>query len=317
MSTTVSSLGGLRVGAADVRTADDDAQLAISLLRAYELPSTRKREYLARAATIVTFLQTGWDEARGGMRWHVSKPEARNACTTNLSAIAALKLVEAGGGGLDTASLLAYARKCVDWTVGELSLDSGLIKDGAGGGPTWTYNTGTVLYAICLLHAHGDDRSQQALRLAEAACDRQKSLFDQTTPKARLDVRYWWDSTFFVHLLMEGLVGFVEVFGAQFPRTAAKAREEVTRHTRYMMKYLKGRDGLYVRNLRLYVVSMDHLKMFHEMTGDVNRQAALDESERWRDASSLELPAAQRGVAKTLLGNGGMARCLLIAARIS
>lgn len=251
------------------------------------------------------------------MRWHVAKPDARNACTTNLSAIAAIKLVKAGGGGLNTETLLAYARKCVDWTVNTLSLESGLIKDGAGGGPTWTYNTGTVLYAICQLRAFGDDRSQQALVLAEAACDRQKSLFDQTTPKARLEVRYWWDSTFFVHLLMEGLVEFVEVFGSQFPETAAKAREEVKRHTRYMVQYLKGKDGLYVRNLRLYVISMEHVKMFHTMTGDTNRQAALDESERWKDAESLKLPVAQRGVAKTLLGNGGMARCLLIAGRIS
>jgi len=251
------------------------------------------------------------------MRWHVAKPEVRNACTTNLCAIAALKLTKAGGGGLDTATLLAYARKCVDWTINTLSLDSGLIKDGVDGGPTWTYNTGTVLYAICLLRGFGDDRSQQALRLAEAACDRQKSLFDLTTPKAKLEVRYWWDSTFFVHLLMEGLVGFMEVFGAQFPAAAAKARKEVSRHTRYMIRYLRGKDGLYVRNLRLYVISMEHLQMYHEMTGDADRQAALDESERWRDAESLERPVAQRGIVKTLLGNGGMARCLLIAGRIS
>jgi hypothetical protein len=305
---------------------DDDAQLAIALLRAYELPSTRNSVYLARAYEVVTFLFTGWDHQRGGMRWHISKPDARNACTTNLSAIAALKLAEAlevEGGHLagvpetfTTPELVNFARGCSDWVVTQLSAESGLIKDGVGGGPTWTYNTGAALYTICLLQRFRGEEllAQRAVRLAESAVDRGKSLFDQSNPS--VEHRYWWDSTFFVQLLIEGLVGFVETFGAVYPETARRAKEEVKRHCGYFMRYLKGRDGLYVRNLRLYVISMNHLRMYHELTGDEGRGPALDESERWSDEASKKLPVGQRGICKTLLGCGGVARSLLIAAKI-
>jgi hypothetical protein len=291
-------------------------------LRAYELPSISNRVYLIRAHEIVTFLLTGWDHQRGGMRWHISKPEARNACTTNLSAIAALKLAAAlsntteGPSTLAVPELVAFARNCSDWVVHELSAESGLIKDGAGGGPTWTYNTGAALYVLCLLQQfRGEEElARRAVRLAEAATDRGKSLFDQSNPSVQH--RYWWDSTFFVQLLMEGLVGFVEVFGAFYPETAENAKVEVARHAEYLMRYLKGRDGLYVRNLRLYAVSMEHLRIYKELTGDGGRAPALDESERWSDEESKRLPVEQRGVCKTLLGCGGAARSLLIAGKI-
>ncbi|KAA8910675.1 glycosyl hydrolase family 76-domain-containing protein [Sphaerosporella brunnea] len=307
---------------------DDDAQVAIALLKAYELPTLRDRVYLIRAYEIVTFLFTGWDHKRGGMRWHVDKPEARNACTTNLSAVAALKLAAAlQHTGQDprsfgipqspgVADLLQFARNCSDWVVNELSEESGLIKDGAGGGPTWTYNTGTALYTVCLLQQFRaeEELAQRAYRLAEAAVDRGKSLFDQSNPS--VEHRYWWDSTFFVQLLVEGLVEFVQVFGEFYPETAGQARLELRRHCEYLMKYMKGRDGLYVRNLRLYVVSMDHLRMYQELTGDTGRGPALDASERWSDEASMKLPVEQRGICKTLLGCGGAARSLLIAGRI-
>ena len=34
----------------------------------------------------------------------------------------------------------------------------------------------------------------------------------------------------------------------------------------------------------------------------------LDESERWKDANSMKSPVDQRGIAKSLPGNGGAAR---------
>jgi len=251
------------------------------------------------------------------MRWHISKPEVRNACTANLSAIAALKLAAAGGGSIGVPSLVSFAKRCSDWVLTKLSEPSGLIKDGVGGGPTWTYNTGTALYTLCLLQKFmpAPELGEKARRLADAACDRNKSLFDLSNPS--VENRYWWDTMFFMQLLVEGLVGFVEVFGAFYPDVAVAARREIGRHMEYIMAYMKGReDGLYVRSLRLYVISMAHLKIYQELTGDKERKAELDENERWRDEASLKLPVEKREICKTLLGNGGAARSLLIAGRI-
>ncbi|KAF8246299.1 hypothetical protein K440DRAFT_553802, partial [Wilcoxina mikolae CBS 423.85] len=301
----------------DVYYEDDDAQVAIALLHAYELPSARNRQYLARADAIVSFLLTGWDQERGGMRWHVSKPDIRNACTTNLSAVAALKLAAAGGGSIGVPALVTFAKRCSDWVIAELSEESGLIKDDVGGGPTWTYNTGAAIYTLCLLQKFipAPELGEKACRLTDAACDRNKSLFDGSNPN--VENRYWWDSMFFMQLLVEGLVGFVETFGDFYPDVADAARREVCRHMEYIMSYMKDReDGLYVRSLRLYVISMEHLKIYHELTGDIRRRAELDEDERWKDEASLKLPVEKREICKTLLGNGGAARSLLIAGRI-
>ena len=76
----------------------------------------------------------------------------------------------------------------------------------------------------------------------------------------------------------------------------------------YIMAHLKGRrDGLSVRSLRLYVISVRHLQIYKELTDDNGREV---ESERWKDANSMELPVDQRGIAKSLLENGGAARCV-------
>jgi hypothetical protein len=251
------------------------------------------------------------------MRWHISKPDARNACTTNLSAIAALKLAAVGGGWIGPRPLLEFAERCAEWVWSELREESGLIKDGAGGGPTWTYNTGAAIYTQVLLwKANGrEGHKEKARQLAEVSCDRRKGLFDGSNPCVM--ERYWWDSMFFMQLLVEGLVEFCAALGGVYPDTARRAEEEVKRHMLYIMKHMKGReDGLYVRNLRMYVVSVKHVEMYRTLTGDIGRKPELDESERWRDPESLKLPVEKRGVCKTLLGNGGAARSLLIAGRL-
>ena len=135
------------------RLLDDNAQIAIALLRACNISTISKAVYLTRAKRIVDFLFTGWDSANGGgMRWHVEKT-VRNAISTSLAAVAVLELVKtnrqiaatASGGGVAVgvadkteAELIAFARQCVQWVLDELQLDSGLIMDGVGGGPTYT-----------------------------------------------------------------------------------------------------------------------------------------------------------------------------------
>lgn len=73
----------------------------------------------------------------------------------------------------------------------------------------------------------------------------------------------------------------------------------------------------YWRSLRLYVISMERLQVYKDWTGDTTRTAQLNQEERWMDDASMALPVGTRGMAKTLLGSGGAARSLFIAARIA
>ncbi|KAG0132043.1 glycosyl hydrolase family 76-domain-containing protein [Tuber indicum] len=304
---------------------DDNAQVAIALLRAYGIPSVSKAVYLTRAKRIVDFLFTGWDSANGGgMRWHVEKT-VRNAISTSLAAVAVLRLVKtnrqvADGGGVAVAvadktetGLITFARQCVQWVLDELQLDSGLIMDGVGGGPTYTYNTGVPLHAICLLQELNptDDLAEKAEKLAAAAVDKTKSLFDLKV--ADPEHRFWWDVTYFLQLLIEGLISYVKTYAAVQPPTARRVAEEVDRQLRYVKAYIIDiSDGLYWRSLRLYAISKEKLAIYRQLTGD-NREPEYDQEERVMDDTNLALPVAERELCKTLLGNGGAARTFLLA----
>lgn len=126
---------------------DDNAQVAILLLLAHRILPTPVglpyRTYLERASQVVDFCLTGWDNANGGgIRWHVSTEGPpwtnRNACSTSLTAVAALELASAlrDGGVSNTdkrvRGLVDWGRKCVDWVWAELVVGSGdgLVLDG-------------------------------------------------------------------------------------------------------------------------------------------------------------------------------------------
>lgn len=113
--------------------------MVIALLRASEIPTVSNAKYLSRAKKVTDFLLTGWDATNGGMKWHVEMA-TRNACSTSLTAVAVLKLARMGQrtSGKTRNELIAFARTAVQWILDELQLDSGLIVDGVGGGPTYT-----------------------------------------------------------------------------------------------------------------------------------------------------------------------------------
>lgn len=73
----------------------------------------------------------------------------------------------------------------------------------------------------------------------------------------------------------------------------------------------------YWRSLRLYTISATELAAYSSLTGDTTRQPDFNQEERLMDDASMALPIGSRGMAKTLLGSGGAARCLLIAARVA
>lgn len=89
------------------------------------------------------------------------------------------------------------------------------------------------------------DLSAKAETLAAAAVDRSKSLFDLSV--ANEQVRYWWDFTFFLQLLAEGLSAYVHTFGPLHPDTARKVTLELWREADYLQTYVvDNSDGLYV-----------------------------------------------------------------------
>lgn len=53
------------------------------------------------------------------------------------------------------------------------------------------------------------------------------------------------DNNFFAHLLIEGLVEYVKVFGAWQPEIAEKVRVELARHLEFLQKYIRDEnDGM-------------------------------------------------------------------------
>ncbi|KAI9798356.1 MAG: hypothetical protein M1835_000019 [Candelina submexicana] len=280
---------------------DDNAQIAIAQIGAYEV--TRNQTYLDRAITVVKFLLTGWDDtggSPGGIRWHrgISPTAERNACSTAEAATACLRLsqIKEGVPADLSASCIDLGEKATTWLLKTLQDNDGLVRDGLSWrdgswhiNPTkWTYNTGSTLSALSLLYRlkPSSDIRRNAIELATPAIDASKALFDRTV--ANPETRYWWDSTFFSQLLVEGLVLFLEVFDQEAlgdqrlnQKLAADVRNEVIRQTLYVKEFLRDEvDGLYFRSLRLYTIGQDQLESYRKLTGDRGRQLEADAGER-------------------------------------
>lgn len=137
---------------AKVCIADDNAQVAIAFLRAYELGVGDKATYLTQAQKVIDFLSGGWDETSGGVTWHYGNA-GRNAVTTSLTAVAMLRLVKLGQTtpGMSKSQLMAFATKCIEWVLTELQVDSGLIKDGPNDAQIYTYVGQLLVFSITLL----------------------------------------------------------------------------------------------------------------------------------------------------------------------
>jgi hypothetical protein len=68
----------------------------------------------------------------------------------------------------------------------------------------------------------------------------------------------------------------------------------------------------YFRNLRLYTIGERQLSQFKRLTGDRKRELQAEGSERVNGPGE----PADRALTKTLLGNGGAARGLLLSASL-
>ena len=287
----------------------------VTLVEAYE--ATRQTRYRDRAAEIMRrFMPQGWSEGKpGGMTWGVDPTKAgtgdKGACSTSGAALAALALARVR---IDRAANIAFAGKAVDWVLQTLKDADGLIRDGLGApdwhmnATKWTYNTGVPIQVCVELHAiTGDaERLKTARALAEAAMDRNKRLYDGLDQDPAR--RHWYDASFFVHYLVDGLLALHKATGD------ARILAEVRRNADYAVAHLRDpADGLYWRNWRLWMIGQAQYEDWARMTGQTHRLEA-DESERSKEKDQMSKPVDQRPLVKTLLANAAVARMMWSAA---
>lgn len=103
------------------------------------------------------------------------------------------------------------------------------------------------LHAICLLQELNPtpDLAAKAEKLAAAAVDKTKSLFELTV--ANLEYRFWWDNTYFLQLLIEGLISYAKTYAVIQPAITRRVVEEMDRQLKYVKTYIiDSSDGLCV-----------------------------------------------------------------------
>ncbi|HZP84238.1 MAG TPA: glycoside hydrolase family 76 protein [Chthonomonadaceae bacterium] len=296
---------------------DDNAWLVIALVEAFE--ATKLAAYRERAIAInERFLTRGWDASGrpGGQRWGTdpTKPgtDDHNACSTASAALAALGLARLG---VNRQANLRRAEAALDWIVRRLRDTDGLIQDGLHAPdwkvmPTkWTYNTGAPIRAYVEHHQLTGDKAslEEANRLARAATDRTKRLYDGLVRDP--ERRFWYDSSFFVPHLVEGLLALCRVTGEE------ALRAEVRRNANYAYQYLRDpSDGLYWRNWRLWRIGAAQVAAWRRLTGQ-EQSLEPDEAERSKESRYDGVPLAERPLVKTLLANAGMARLFWLLAQ--
>jgi hypothetical protein len=295
---------------------DDNALMAIALTKAYR--HTGERVYRDRAAEVMEgFLKGGWGAAGspGGMRWGTDPGNPatadRAACSTSMTALAALLLAQLG---IEERANLAFARALLDWLLTNLQDADGLIMDALEPPDwrlrrvKWTYNTGVTLRAHVELYRLTGEATAlaEAQRLALAAIRRDGALYDSLVQDP--EQRFWYDSSFFVPYLVDGLMGLYEL--TREPTLLG----EVQRNADYAYDLLRDRtDGLYWRNWRPWRIGDEQLAAWEALTGQIHALEP-DDSERSKAPQHANTPLDQRPLVKTLLANAGMARMLWVVA---
>jgi uncharacterized protein YyaL (SSP411 family) len=293
---------------------DDNALMVIALAKAHRY--TGERTYRDRAAEVMEgFLRGGWDDSGepGGMRWGTDPGNPatadRAACSTSMTALAALWLARLG---VERQAHVEFASVLLEWIRGNLQDADGLIMDALEPADwrvrrvKWTYNTGVTLRAHVELHrlTRSPSALTEASRLAIAAVTRNGALYDSLVSDP--DRRFWYDSSFFVPYLVDGLLGLHAITG-----DAALLRE-VERNAQYAYGYIRDpSDGLYFRNWRLWRIGDEQLTTWQTLTGQTHALEP-DDSERSKEHRYDNVPVTGRPLVKTLLANAGQARMLWV-----
>lgn len=293
---------------------DDDAQVALALITAYE--ATGIQLYLATARECVRFLMGGWnlgDEVlKGGMLWHMEKDYV-NACTTAEVAKACLQLAK--HVPTEREMYVGFAAQCVDWQIRVLQdPEDKLIWDGVGQGKTdinrakYLYNQGTTLLAACMLfEATGDAKwREMADVLAEAGMDHTKSLYDRDYWQEWK--RYWQSPLYFVQLLIEGLADYHMVFGPE-AKWSAKVALEIHRHLVLFRRFNHdASDGMYYIIFEPHRIDQAKYQEYRDWMGETKAFNPNGEDHEDGDCN--------KRMVKLLIGAGAGARCWFQGARV-
>lgn len=301
---------------------DDDAQIASAFICAYEV--TGNKEYLKLAKKIVDFLLTGWNDDKkskleGGMMWHVTHLYVAS-CATSMTAVALMRMLKHTEDENEKKKLYNFAKKCINWIFDKMiAPDDRLVWDGCGkysdviDKQKWTYNVGVPLTAISYLYKYDHDKSwiDKAKLLAEGATDKGRPLFCRDYPD--YDKRYWRDPSYFIQLLIEGLVDYIETFGDVAPeQTINCCKNEIKRHLSYFRKYMfDPNDGLYFMNFEINRLSNDiYDKYRHQFGGN-------KKFDPWeKDRQHVNGDISNRPMAKCLIGSASAARIFLQGGRL-
>jgi hypothetical protein len=283
----------------------------------------RAAKYLDRAETVMAdYVVKGYDATGkpGGMRWgsDTTKPNTsdRGTSSTAGSALAALMLARAGaepeyytGWGLDLLSWLTTRLLDADGLI----MDALAAPDWAVRRVKWTYNTGVPMRAYVEHYRLTKSKESLAIatRLARAAIDVQRGLFDQKVNDPAK--RNYWDGTYFVHYLLDGLLQVAQE--STDTALAAAAASAAVRSAHYAYTYLcDSADGFYWRNWRLYTIGSTQYARWQQWTGQTIAPE-YDPSERSQEPQFKALPVQDRPLVKTLLANAGAARLFWLAAQ--
>ena len=279
---------------------------------------------LERAANVMErFVVGGYDASGqpGGTRWgsDESKPNVgdRGTSSTAGSALAALVLARSG---IKRDFYIQWGNDVLTWLLAHLQDGDGLIMDALAPPDyavrriKWTYNTGVAMRAFVEHYRlTGNTKSlAHATRLARAALNVDGALFDQTVTDP--SKRQFWDGTYFVHYLVDGLVQVAQV--TTDTNLSDAISDMVRRTANYTQDFLRdSADGFYWRNQRLYTIDEPHLKQWETWTQQTT-VPAYDASERSQQTQFKDSPVEERPLVKTLLANGSVARLFWLATRL-
>ncbi|RYG64660.1 hypothetical protein EON77_19455 [bacterium] len=236
------------------------------------------------------------------------------AYSTAAGALAALLLAKHDSSGRAKTEYRAWAKRSLDWIRTKLSSPSGLILDGIKDDGTimttiWTYNTGVPIRAAVEYARQTKDATYRtwAVKMGDACLNRELSpMFDgAVTDRSK---RYWYDGLYFVQYLVDGLRELSRATGD------AKYVKEARREADYARTYLRDKDGLYFRNMRLWTIDAERQAAFVRLTGQSTPALAPDGSERSQEAAVAAKPVGERPVVKTVLANGATARMFWLLA---
>ncbi len=138
-------------GAWAIKYFDDNAWAGLDLVQAFDL--TADVRYLREAESVFAYVESGWDQRRGGLYWSDDRATRNTASNGPAVQLAARLYADTG-----RPRYLAWAKKIFAWQVQHLvDRRSGQVWgriDDQGDISTsdWTYNQGTVIGAAVLLY---------------------------------------------------------------------------------------------------------------------------------------------------------------------